>query len=143
MIVPDAVRELLSRHEALFPTGSIAELATDYLNPVAVFLPDGLRVEHTTADTVAAVCRLQEVARAAGMVSVHHAILGARAIRAGRVTLLVGWDFRDVTGNSIAESRVKYFLARQSSGAYMIEMLEIEQHAFPDQDPTILTQVGV
>ncbi len=138
MIVPEAVRELLARHEALFLTGTIVELASDYRNPVAVFLPDGLRVEQTAADTLAALCRLQALAVTAGAVSAQHSILSVSPVRAGRVSVLVGWDFRDARLALIAQSRVRYFLAVQPDGTYLIEMLEYEQHAFPDKDPFVL-----
>lgn len=138
MTVPEAVRELLSRHEALFLTGAVAELASDYLNPVAVFLPGGLRVEPTTADTVAALYRLQALATMSGAASVRHAVLAVGPIRAGRLSVLVGWDFHDGSLAVIAQSCVRYFLACQPDGAYLIEMLEYEKHAFPDNDPSVL-----
>jgi hypothetical protein len=130
MIVPDGVRRLLARHEAMFSTGDAGELASDYRNPVAVFLPGGLRVEETPADTTATLRHLQVMARARGMVRVRPTVLGLRALRPDRPVVAVTWVFLDAQGHELARNRLRYFLAQQPDGRLLIEMLEYERTAF-------------
>lgn len=127
-----AVRALLAQHEALFPNGDVARLAANYRNPVAVFLPSGLRVEQTLADTVMALRRLWDVARGSGATKVRHRILALRGSTPGRMVALVEWTYLDAGESTVGVSRLRYFLARQNDGSLRIEMLEYELHAFPD-----------
>lgn len=137
-MVPSAVRNVLSQHEALFPDGPLALLAMNFAHPLAVYLPEGLRIEHTVADTIAALGRQQAVAREAGMRSVRHTILTATQVRPGRFTVLVQWDFLNLDQSCIADNWVRYFLSRQADGAYLIEMVEYIRRAFPDVPPMVM-----
>jgi len=130
MIVPEGVRLLIARHEDLFSAGDAGDLAADYRNPVAVFLPDGLRVEETPVDTAATLRSLQVVARKRGMVRVRALVLGLRAVRPDRPAVTVSWRFLDAAGHELARNRLKYFCAVQPDGRYLIEMLEYERAAF-------------
>lgn len=130
MIVPEGVRMLIARHETRFSAGDAGELATDYRNPVAVFLPDGLRVEETPDHTAETLRRLQAMARERGMDSVRALILGLRAVRPDRPAVTVSWRFLDVAGREIARNRLRYFCVLQPDGRYLIEMLEYERTAF-------------
>jgi hypothetical protein len=130
MIVPDGVSRLLERHEAVFSRGDAGELARDYRNPVAVFLPGGLRVEETSADTMATLRRLQAIARERGMVRVRPLVLGLRTVRPHRPAVTVSWQFLDGQDREIARSRLRYFFAGQRDGRFLIEMLEYERVAF-------------
>jgi hypothetical protein len=132
MILPDGVRELFARHERMFVAGSAADLAADYRNPVAVFLPDGLRVERTPADTIAVLERLQTVARDNGVVAVRHAVADLRAMRPDRPAVTVAWTFLGARRIAVARSRVRYFLSRQVDGRFLIEMLEYEAIGFTE-----------
>jgi hypothetical protein len=130
MIVPDGVRLVLARHETVFVTGDAGELADGYRHPVAVFLPGGLRVEATPADTQAVLRRLQGIARARGMVRLRPTVVGLRALRPDRPAVTVSWQFLDAAGQELARNRVRYFFARQPDGRFLIEMLEYELTAF-------------
>ncbi len=132
MILPDGVREMLARHEKVFPTRDVASLAADYRNPVAVFLPDGLRVEKTPEDTAATLRRLRQVALDHGTVSVRFQVLGIGEVRPDRPSVLVSWTFLGADGAVRGRSRVRYFMARQPDGGLLIEMLEYEATAFAE-----------
>lgn len=142
MVVPDGVRKMLARHEGTFSTGDAGDLAADYRNPVAVFLPEGLRVEETAADTVAVLRRLQATARLNGVVRVTHAITELRAVRPDRPAVTVVWRFLDKTGQELARSRVRYFLAQTADGGFLIEMLEYERTGFDGEGDTALLPRG-
>ncbi|MCU0907127.1 MAG: hypothetical protein MUF73_06685 [Rhodobacteraceae bacterium] len=130
MILPDGVRQLLARHEGVFSTGDAGDLAVDYRNPVAVFLPGGLRVEETPEVTRAVLRRLQAMARAQGVVRVRPLLVGVRAVRPDRPVVAVSWQFLDAQGREVARNRLSYFCAQQPDGRLMIEMLEYERTAF-------------
>lgn len=130
MLVPDGVSRMLARHEVVFSSGDAGNLGADYRNPVAVFLPEGLRVEETVEDTVAVLRRLQGAARQHGVVRFVHGIADVRMVRPDRPAVLVDWQFLDRAEREIARSRVRYFCAQQSDGRFLIEMLEYERTAF-------------
>lgn len=89
------MRRILSQHAALFTDGPLVQLAMTIAHLLAEYLPEGLRIDLTTSDTIVAPSRPQAMAQEAGTRSMRHMIPATSRVRTTRGTVLVRGEFLD------------------------------------------------
>ena len=115
-----------------FVSGDLEAMARRHALPLAVYLPDRIRVSLTRDDLLSALGRRRALAVDAGTTSIRVTALVIDALNDERLTLLVEWSFLDVDGRQIASNRMRHYCRRDPEGGLLVEMVEFLRLGFPD-----------
>lgn len=127
-----SVEDMCAALVAAFVEGRLENLPRHYVYPLAVFLPDGVRIEMTPDVTTEKIFARRAAAMREGMRDVRLRIADVREVPNGRVTVDLSWEFVDVNGQPIDRSTMRYFCRRDPDGSVRVEMIEFSEIAFAD-----------
>ena len=133
--MPSSVEDLCRHLASAFAEGRLEDIPDNYIYPLAVYLPDGIRIEMSPRETAEAVFVRRTVALKAGMRSVRVGIAGVTEMEGGRIPVSLTWEFLDANGQPIGQSSMRYFCRRSRDGTLRVEMIEFTELAFPEAAP--------
>jgi hypothetical protein len=133
--MPSSVEDLCRHLASAFAEGRLEDIPDHYIYPLAIYLPDGIRIEMSPRETAEAVFLRRTVALKAGMRSVRVRIAGVTEMQGGRIPVSLSWEFLDANGRRIGLSSMRYFCRRSADGTLRVEMIEFTEIAFADAVP--------
>lgn len=126
------VEELCQTLASAFADGRLEFLSDNYVYPLAVYSPGGVRVEMTPEETADTIFARRTRALKAGMRSVRVRIDEIAEMHGGRIPIRLSWDFLDAEGRRIGTSSMRYYCRRFADGTLRVEMIEFTEQAFTD-----------
>jgi hypothetical protein len=127
-----SVEELCRALVSAFWEGRLERLSDHYTYPLAVYLPDGVRIEMTPDVTAEAILVRRKAALRAGMRTVRLEIAEVTESPQGRVVVGLSWDFLDAQGRRLDRSEMRYYCRRWPDGVVRVEMIEFTKLGFAD-----------
>lgn len=113
-----------------FLTGELGAMVARHALPLAVYLPDRIRVRLTREDLLSAIARRRALALDAGTARIRVTVLVIDDMNDGRLPLMIEWSFLDANDRQIARNRMRHYCRRGLDGEFRVEMVEILRLGF-------------
>jgi hypothetical protein len=130
------VEELCESLASAFSTGRLDDVLGHYIHPLAIYMPDGFRVEMTPEETMEVIFVRRALALRAGMQTVRVTIDRVDTIEGGRILVHLSWDFLGAGGDRVGRSVMRYFCRRAPDARLRVEMIEFMEKAFEAAERT-------